>query len=33
MLDTPKNLRTHFGVETMEEVFTLVAQRATRSDD
>lgn len=33
MLDTPKSLRTHFGVETMEEVFTLVAQRATRSDD
>ena len=33
MLDTPKNLRTRFGVETMEEVFTIVAKRATRSED
>ncbi len=33
MLDTPKNLRTHFGVESMEEVFTLVAQNATRKED
>lgn len=33
MLDTPKNLRHHFGVESMEEVFTRIARKATRNDD
>lgn len=33
MLDTPRNLRSHFGVESMEEVFTRIARKATRNDD
>lgn len=33
MLDSPKNLRRHFDVESMEEVFTLIARRATRNGD
>lgn len=33
MLDTPKNMRKHFGVESMEDVFTLIARKAQRSDD
>ncbi|MDE5544511.1 MAG: ABC transporter ATP-binding protein [Bacteroidales bacterium] len=32
-LDSPENLRRKFGVETMEEVFTIVAQKAQRTDD
>ena len=32
-LDSPENLRRKFGVETMEEVFTQVAQKAQRSDN
>lgn len=33
MLDSPKNLRDHFGVETMEDVFTRIARKATRNED
>ena len=32
-LDTPKNLKAHFGVPTMDEVFYLLARKATRSDN
>lgn len=33
MLDTPQNMRRHFGVDSMEEVFTLIARKAQRGDD
>ncbi len=32
-LDTPRNLRTRFGAETMDEVFQQLARRATRQSD
>ena len=32
-LDTPRNLRMRFGVETMDEVFQQLARRATRQSD
>lgn len=32
-LDAPRNLRTRFGAETMDEVFQQLARRATRQSD
>ena len=31
-LDTPKALKQQYGVETMDEVFRIIARGATRSD-